>query len=103
MITSGRRLSTGRKLFWAGVVSLVLTVAFFFGGFALGNSFGPQAAMAVLLGGLILSVIASLTTGVVAVAGTVSFPALRGRFVALLVLAILCSPLLWLLFIVALS
>ncbi|RLY93906.1 hypothetical protein EAE32_01260 [Kocuria tytonicola] len=103
MITSGRRPSTGRKLFWAGGVSLVLTVAFFFGGFALGNSFGPRAAMSVMLTGLVLSVIASLTTGVVAVAGTLSFPALRGRFVALLVLAILCSPLLWLLCIVALS
>ena len=103
MITSGRRLSTGRKLFWSGVVSLVLTVVLFLAGFLLGNSFGPRTAMTVLLGGLILSVVASLTTGVLAVAGTVSFPALRGRFVALLVLAVLCSPLLWLLCIVALS
>ncbi|MDO4919096.1 hypothetical protein [Kocuria sp.] len=103
MITSEKRAGTGRVLFWVGAASVVLTVMFFLGGFALGNSFGAQAAMTVLLTGLILSVIASLTSAVIAVAGIVAFPFLRGRFIGLLVLALLCSPLLWLLCLVLLS
>ncbi|RKQ35203.1 hypothetical protein [Kocuria tytonis] len=97
MIMSARRLSTGRRLFWVGLASVVLTLVFFFGGFLGGNSLGAETAMGVLLGGLVLSVITSLTALVLGVAGIVAFPSLRGRYVLVLVLAVVCSPLLWLL------
>ena len=39
----------------------------------------------------------------VLLAGVVAFPALRGRYILVLVLAILCSPLLWLVALAVLS
>ena len=91
------RLNTGRTLFWAGLGSVVLAVVLFLGAFLAGNSSNPRVAMGVLLVGLVLSVVASLVGGVIGVAGVVAFPSRRGRFVLVLTLAILFSPLLWLL------
>ena len=91
------RLGTGRTLFWVGLGSVVLAVVFFLGAFLAGNSSNPRVAMGVLLVGLVLSVVASLVGGVIGVAGVVAFPSRRGRFVLVLTLAILFSPLLWLL------
>lgn len=91
------RLSTGRKLFWAALACAVLTPLLFLGGFATGNGFGPHGAMTVLLVGMVLSVVTSLVAFVMGIAGTVAFPGLRGRYVLVLVLAIVFSPLLWLL------
>ena len=53
--------------------------------------------MTILLVGMVLSVVTSLVTFVMGVAGTVAFPALRGRYVLVLVLSVVFSPLLWLL------
>lgn len=97
------RSTTGRRLFWAGLGCVVLTVGCFLGAFLAGNSFSAQVAMGVLLAGLVLSVIASLVAAVIGVAGVVAFPALRGRYILVLVLAILCSPLLWLVALALLS
>ena len=96
-------VSTGRKLFWAGLGCVALTVVLFFGGFLAGNSFSPEFSMGVLLAGLILSAVTSLVAGIIGVAGIVAFPRLRGRFVLVLLLALLCSPLLWLMSLVLIS
>lgn len=87
---------TGAQLFWTGVGFLGFTVLAFAGGFGLGNSLGPQGAVLVLVVGLVLSVITSIGALILSIAGTVAFPALRGRFVILLILSVLFSPLLWL-------
>ena len=87
---------TGAQLFWTGVGFLGFTVLAFAGGFGLGNSLGPRTAVLVLVVGLLLSVITSIGALLLGIAGTVAFPALRGRFVVLLILSVLLSPLLWL-------
>ena len=96
-------VSTGRRLFWAGLGCVALTVVLFFGGFLVGNSFSPEFSMGVLLAGLILSAVTSLVAGIIGVAGIVAFPRLRVRFVLVLLLALLCSPLLWLMSLVLIS
>ncbi len=98
MIMSARKLSTGRTLFWVALGCVALTLVFFLGAFLAGNSLAPRGAVAVLVVGLILSVVASLVALILGIAGTVAFPALRGRYVLVLLLAIVTSPLLWLLF-----
>ncbi len=98
-----RDLSTIHHRLRAGLGCVVLTVGCFLGAFLAGNSFSAQAAMGVLLAGLVLSVIASLVAAVIGVAGVVAFLALRGRYILVLVLAILCSPLLWLVALTLLS
>ncbi|CAL8900460.1 hypothetical protein KVA01_19900 [Kocuria varians] len=84
-------------MFWVALACAVLTPVLLLGGFLTGNGFAPQGAMAVLLTGIVLSVVTSLVAFVMGIAGTVAFPALRGRYVLVLVLAIVFSPLLWLL------
>ncbi len=91
------RPRTGRKLFWAAFACAILTPLLFLGGFTTGNGFGSHTAMTILLVGMVLSVVTSLVTFVMGVAGTVAFPALRGRYVLVLVLSVVFSPLLWLL------
>jgi len=87
---------TGVQLFWTGVVFLGVTVLAFVGGFGLGNSTGPQGTVLVLVIGLVLSAVTSVGALILSFAGIVSFPALRGRYLMLLVLSVLFSPLLWL-------
>lgn len=86
----------GSRLFWVGLGCLGLAVTAFAGSFSLGNSLDPQGAVVVLVVGLVISVVASITAAILAIAGLVAFPLLRGRFMMLLVLSLLFSPLLWL-------
>lgn len=87
---------TGSQLYWVGLGCLGLAVAAFAGSFAMGNSLDPQGAVFVLVIGLVISVIASIIAAVLSIAGLVAFPLLRGRFIILLVLSLVFSPLLWL-------
>ncbi|MBD2762121.1 hypothetical protein IEE92_06065 [Kocuria sp. cx-116] len=94
-IKAHRGLS-GSRLYWVGLGCLGLTVAAFAGSFSLGNFLDPQGAVVVLVVGLVISVVASITAAILAIAGLVAFPLLRGRFIMLLVVSLLFSPLLWL-------
>ena len=87
---------TGSQLYWVGLGWLGLAVAAFAGSFAIGNSLDPQGAVFVLVIGLVISIIASIIAAVLSIAGLVAFPLLRGRFIILLVLSLVFSPLLWL-------
>ena len=41
-------VSTGRRLFWAGLGCVALTVVLFFGGFLVGNSFSPEFSLSLI-------------------------------------------------------
>lgn len=94
-IKAHRGLS-GSQLYWVGLGCLGLTVAAFAGSFTLGNSLDPRGTVLVLVIGLVLSVIASVIAAILGIAGLVAFPSFRGRFIVLLALSLLFSPLLWL-------
>lgn len=96
MVLESRVGLSGPQLFWTGVGFLGFTVLAFAGGFLLGNSLGPRTAVTALVTGLVLSVITSVGALILSIAGTVAFPVLRLRFVILLVLSLVFSPLLWL-------
>lgn len=87
---------SGPQLYWVGIGCLALAMAAFASSFTLGNALGPRGAMFVLVSGLIISVIASIVAAVLSVAGLVAFTQLRGRFIILLLLSLVFSPLLWL-------
>lgn len=96
MQIKARRGLSGSRLYRVGLGCLGLAVAAFAGSFTLGNSLDPRGAVFVLVVGLVISVIASVTAAILGIAGLVAFPLLRGRFIILLVLSLLFSPLLWL-------
>lgn len=87
---------SGPRLYWVGLACLGLTLAAFAGSFTLGTSLDPRGAVLVLVIGLVVSVVASIIAAILGIAGLVAFPPLRGRFIVLLVLSLLFSPLLWL-------
>lgn len=94
---------TPSALFLAGLGCLVFTVLAFVVAFLGGNSGGAQTAMTVFAVALVASAVAASVTAVVAVAGMIAFPSHRGRNAALLVLAVLCNPLLWLALLVSVA
>lgn len=96
MEIKARRGLSGSQLYWVGLGCLGLAVAAFAGSFTLGTSLDPRGAVLVLVIGLVVSVIASIIAAILGIAGLVAFPPLRGRFIVLLVLSLLLSPLLWL-------
>lgn len=84
------------QLYWVGLGCLVLSVGAFLGGFMLGNAQEPRNAMFFVVVGLVASIILSVLAVVLSIAGMVAFAHLRGRFILLLFLCVVFSPLLWL-------
>ena len=87
---------TPSALFWFGTGCLVLTVLAFLTALLGGGSGGPQTAITFFVAGFVVATVAATVTAVVALAGAISFPDARIRFLVLLALSVLCHPLLWL-------
>ena len=87
---------TPSALYWFGVGCLLFTVLAFLGALLGGGSGGPEAALTVFVVGFVAATVGATVTAVVALAGGISFPHARIRFLVLLALSVLCHPLLWL-------
>ena len=87
---------TPSGLYWFGTGCLLVTVLAFLGALLGGGSGGPQTALTVFVVGFVVATVGATVTAVVGLAGVISFPQARIRFLVLLALSVLCHPLLWL-------